>query len=84
MSFADEAIVYFNPEVVKHKKLESISKDLVFNSFGGNVKVMTNKSEVLEFINQSKWNHSVLLMMSSGNFDGLNYDQLALDIVSEL
>ena len=84
MSFADEAIVYFNPEVVKHKKLESISKDLVFNSFGGNVKVMTNKSEVLEFINQSKWNHSVLLMMSSGNFDGLNYEVLGEEIVSRI
>ena len=84
MSFADEAIVYFNPEVVKHKKLESISKDLVFNSFGGNVKVMTNKSEVLEFINQSKWNNSVLLMMSSGNFDGLNYEVLGEEIVSRI
>jgi UDP-N-acetylmuramate: L-alanyl-gamma-D-glutamyl-meso-diaminopimelate ligase len=84
MQFADEAIVYFNPEVVKHKKLESISKDLVFNSFGGNVKVMTNKNEVLDYINQSKWKDSVLLMMSSGNFDGLNYDQLGKQIVSTI
>ena len=81
MSFADEAIVYFNPEVVKHKKLAPISEELVFNSFGGNVKVMTSKEEVLNYISQSKWKDSVLLMMSSGNFDGLNYEDLGEQIV---
>ena len=42
---------------------------------------MTSKEEVLNYISQSKWKDSVLLMMSSGNFDGLNYEDLGEQIV---
>jgi len=76
MNAADEAIVYYSPEVVKHKKLEPISKELVLNGFGGNVKVMNKTEEVLEFIRSQSFEKTVLLMMSSGNFDGIDYDNL--------
>ena len=84
MDQADEAIVYFSHEVVKHKKLEPITADMVKNAFGGNVKVMTETSEVLNYINDQKWNDSVLLMMSSGTFDGINYEGLGEEIISSL
>jgi UDP-N-acetylmuramate: L-alanyl-gamma-D-glutamyl-meso-diaminopimelate ligase len=38
MNQADEAIVYFSPEVVKHKKLEPITKGQVQKAFGGNTR----------------------------------------------
>ena len=82
MSMADEAIVYFSPEVVKHKKLDPISKDLVKNGFGGNVIVLTETSEILDLIRSKNWDNSVLLMMSSGNFDGINYEELADEITA--
>ena len=84
MDQADEAIVYFSHEVVKHKKLEPITADMVKNAFGGNVKVMTETSEVLNYINDQKWNDSVLLMMSSGTFDGIEYEKLGEQIVDSL
>ena len=84
MDQADEAIVYFSHEVVKHKKLEAITAEMVKDAFGGNVKVMTETSEVLKYINDQKWNDSVLLMMSSGTFDGINYEELGEQIVSLL
>ncbi len=80
MKVADIAVVYFSPEVVKHKKLEPISKELVAEGFGGNVIVMNETSEILEFIHSRKWNNSALLMMSSGNFDGIDYDQLGEEL----
>ena len=80
MKVADIALVYFSPEVVKHKKLEPISKELVAKGFGGNVIVMNETSEILEFIHSRKWNNSALLMMSSGNFDGIDYDQLGEEL----
>jgi UDP-N-acetylmuramate: L-alanyl-gamma-D-glutamyl-meso-diaminopimelate ligase len=84
MEMADEALVYFSPEVVAHKKLEPISKELVLNGFGGNVTVMNSTKEVLEFIRSKQWNNSVLLMMSSGNFDGIDYDKLGEEISNAL
>ena len=84
MDKADEAVVYFSHEVVKHKKLDPITKEMVSEAFGGNVKVMTETEEVLDYIKAHNWNNSVLLMMSSGNFDGINYEKLGEEISSEL
>ncbi|MDX2362674.1 MAG: Mur ligase family protein [Crocinitomicaceae bacterium] len=76
MDAADVALVYFSPEVVQHKKLKPITKEQVSAGFGGNVMVMTETEEVLSFINDQDWHDSVLLMMSSGNFDGIDYEEL--------
>lgn len=84
MEAADEALVYFSPEVVAHKKLEPLAKADVENGFGGNVKVVNNTSEVLEFVNGMNLSNSVLLMMSSGNFDGIDYDRLGAEIIERL
>lgn len=84
MEAADEALVYFNPEVVKHKKLEPINEQMVLDAFGGKVKVMTKTNDVLNFINSKNMKDSVLLMMSSGTFDGIDYDKLGLEIASKV
>lgn len=84
MRKADEAIVYFSPEVVKHKNLEPISKELVEAGFGGHVKVMNSTNEILNYIRAKEWANSVLLMMSSGNFDGINYEELGEELASEV
>jgi UDP-N-acetylmuramate: L-alanyl-gamma-D-glutamyl-meso-diaminopimelate ligase len=84
MKAADEAVVYFSPEVVAHKKLESISRELVSEGFGGGVQVMNETKEVLDFIRSQNWSNAVLLIMSSGNFDGIDYDQLGEELTSRL
>jgi UDP-N-acetylmuramate: L-alanyl-gamma-D-glutamyl-meso-diaminopimelate ligase len=84
MEKADVAIVYYSPEVVKHKKLEPISMEQVLDGFGGNVLVMIDTAEVLAFINAQNWQNSVLLMMSSGNFDGIDYDVLGEELSKKL
>jgi UDP-N-acetylmuramate: L-alanyl-gamma-D-glutamyl-meso-diaminopimelate ligase len=84
MRQADVAVVYYSPEVVKHKKLEPITPQLVADGFGGGVVVMNETQEVMDFIRARKWNNSVLLMMSSGNFDGINYDSLAEELCATL
>lgn len=84
MQAADEAVVYFSPEVVAHKKLAPISKELVSDGFGGSVIVLNETKEVLDLIHGHDWNNAVLLMMSSGNFDGIDYDGLGAELVSTL
>jgi UDP-N-acetylmuramate: L-alanyl-gamma-D-glutamyl-meso-diaminopimelate ligase len=80
MQAADEALVYFSPEVVAHKRLEPITSMEVSEGFGG-VKVVTRTAEVLAFIRAFDWENKVLLMMSSGNFDGINYKILGEELV---
>ncbi len=84
MAMADCALVYFSPSVVAHKKLEPISINQVFEGFGGGITVATNTNEVVEFINQYVESNSALLMMSSGNFDGIDYDQLGKLLIEKL
>ena len=84
MIAADEALVYFNPEVVHHKKLEAISIQQVSDGFGGGVEVKNETVDVLSFIRSHSWNNAVLLMMSSGNFDGIDYDQLGEELCATL
>lgn len=81
MDQADLALVYFNPEVVEHKKLEPLSSDFVSACFGPKVLVSQKTEEVLEYIDNHLTTNCVLLMMSSGNFDGINYENLGDDLV---
>ena len=80
MDAADIAMVYFSPEVVKHKKLEAITIEQVKEGFGGDVLVLNDTLEVRKFIDQQECKNAVLLMMSSGNFDGINYEKMALEL----
>ena len=84
MRAADFPLVYFNPQVVAHKKLELISKEDVSQGFGGNVFVANETQEVLDFIHRNRQEGCVLLMMSSGNFDGINFEALGNQILESL
>jgi len=84
MKMADMALVYFSPAVVAHKKLDPISKDIVSAGFGGDIQVANETDEVIDFIHNNVTKDSVLLMMSSGNFDGIDYDQLGNEIIEKL
>ena len=84
MRAADFPLVYFNPQVVAHKKLELITKEDVSQGFGGGVFVANQTQEVLDFISSKIQAQCVLLMMSSGNFDGVDFDKLAAKLHSQL
>lgn len=83
MDKADAAIVYYSDHVVEHKKLPSLAKEEVENNFGGKVQVLKKTEEVLSYIRAENWNNSVLLMMSSGNFDGIDFDKLGEEIINQ-
>jgi UDP-N-acetylmuramate: L-alanyl-gamma-D-glutamyl-meso-diaminopimelate ligase len=84
MKEADLALVYYSPSVVAHKKLEPITKEIVSEGFGGGIEVANETSEVIDFIRKNVSTESVLLMMSSGTFDGIDYDKLGVELISLL
>lgn len=84
MEGADQAFVYFSHEVVHHKKLEPISAELVRESFGSsNVKVFTNSNELTNHLRTMNWSNANLLLMSSGNFDGVDLNGFAKELIEK-
>lgn len=78
MDEADEAIVFFNPEVVKHKRLPEITIEDVKNGFDNKkIKVYTDNRQLLSLLNEEDYRNAVLLIMTSGNFSGINIQELA-------
>ncbi len=82
MALADEAFVYFNPHTIEHKKLKPITETQVKQAFGGdNIKVYTDSKELLNDLLKKDFATKNLLMMSSGNFDGIDFKELGEKIV---
>ena len=78
MNKADISVVYFNPEVIKHKKLKPISIEQVKKSFNNNkLIIFTNQKELVGFIEQTNLSKKNLLLMSSGNFSGIDLKKFA-------
>jgi len=81
MDLADEGIVFFNPHTLAHKKLQDISPLQVKEAFGGkNIAVYTNSGDIQALLKSHDWKGTNLLMMSSGNFDGIDFKVLAGEI----
>lgn len=78
MDCADVPIVYFNPHAVEHKKLPPLSAEQVQRAFANpKVKVYSNSQCLVADLKAMQWEGSNLLLMSSGNFDGVDFAQLA-------
>jgi UDP-N-acetylmuramate: L-alanyl-gamma-D-glutamyl-meso-diaminopimelate ligase len=83
MDEADVRYVYFSQHALQLKKLPSLDPEEVKKAFGGNVEVFTDSKKLVECVitlfrdNENK----NLLMMSSGNFDGIDFAALANEII---
>jgi len=83
MNAADEAIIYFNPKTVEHKKLEALSeKDLKIAFQREDINVFTNSEELRTFLINQNWENKNLLLMSSGNFDNIDLTKLSQAILA--
>ena len=83
MAQADKAFVYFNPKVLEHKKLPPISAEEVVQAFGSaNVEVFTDSQLLQERLREIEYKNTALLMMSSGNFDGMNIPEFAKELIN--
>lgn len=84
LDHADVAVVYFNPHTIEHKKLPPISTDRVREAFGTpGLLVFTDSAQLLNYLLHMDFHHSVVLLMSSGNFDGLVLEDVARQIVEK-
>lgn len=76
-------VVYFNPDKIKAKKLEPLTESDVKSAFASqSVRVFDDAQKLEEFILNQNWKNKNLLMMSSGNFGGIDIGKLSEKIFS--
>lgn len=74
---ADEAVVFYSPDAVKIKQLDEVTEEQIANAFNrSNLKIYNNPVAFKEYLFKSDFNNSVLLLMSSGNYGGLDFNEL--------
>ncbi len=73
MNEADEAVVFYSPHTLELKKLAAIEKTDIQHAFGRtDLEVMNNNPDLEAHIAKKSTDNSVFLMMSSGNWNGVN------------
>ena len=82
MVLFNQFLLFFYLKIDKDKKLEDISVEQVHKAFGRqDLKVFTDSKDLQQFLKSLEWKNRNLLMMSSGNFDGIDFNCLAEDLL---
>ncbi|HEX8016122.1 MAG TPA: cyanophycin synthetase, partial [Flavobacterium sp.] len=77
LEYADIAVVFYSPDAVKIKQLEEVTYEQIANSFNReDLIIYTNPAEFKEYLFNLNLDNSALLLMSSGNYGGLNFDEV--------
>ncbi|RKN79610.1 UDP-N-acetylmuramate--L-alanine ligase [Ulvibacterium marinum] len=72
---ADVAVVFYLPESVKIKRLQEVTPDQVTAAFQrDDLKIFTQASQFHDFVFNQNFENTVLLLMSSGNYGGLDLE----------
>jgi UDP-N-acetylmuramate: L-alanyl-gamma-D-glutamyl-meso-diaminopimelate ligase len=80
---ADVPVVFYSRHALELKKLPPISATDIRNGFRlDNLEIKTNADELKEFLMQQDYSNTNLLLMSSGNFGGMDLRILANRILS--
>ncbi|MBY8962821.1 peptidoglycan synthetase [Flavobacterium sp. D11R37] len=76
---ADVAVVFYSPDAVKIKQLEEVTYEQIAKAFNReDLIIYTNPAEFKDYLFNLKPDSSgmALLLMSSGNYGGLNFDEV--------
>jgi UDP-N-acetylmuramate: L-alanyl-gamma-D-glutamyl-meso-diaminopimelate ligase len=80
---ASSAFIYFNPHAIALKKLPPLTIDMVKEAFGDNrLKVFSNSGDLFSMMKETKSHDAVFLLMSSGDFDGIDFYLLSEELLS--
>ncbi len=83
MDNADIRIVYVDEKTFLHKKMEPLGKEVIEEAFNDPSLLFFNNSVVLEsYLKNLNFEHTNLLLMSSGNFGGMDLVKLAYELIS--
>lgn len=74
---ADVAVVFYSPHAVEIKKLKEVTKDQIAKAFErDDLIIYTNPDDFRYFLFSQNFENKALLLMSSGTYGGLNFDEV--------
>ena len=74
---ADVPVVFYSPDAVKIKQLDEVSYEQIAQSFNRkDLVIYTSPIEFKDFLFAQNFDNSALLLMSSGNYGGLDFDEV--------
>lgn len=74
---ADKAVVFYSPKAVKIKKLDAVSSAQILNAFQReDLLVFTDPTAFQDYLFAQDFNNTSLLLMSSGNYGGLDFEKV--------
>lgn len=77
LDHADVAVVFYSPDAVKIKRLKEVSAQQIGSAFErDDLVIYTNPDDFKKFLFQQELQNKALLLMSSGNYGGLNFNEL--------
>jgi len=78
LKYADKATVFYSPHAVKIKQLDEVTSDQIAEAFEReDLIIYTNPSEFKDFLFSENLENSAVLLMSSGNYGGLDFDEVS-------
>lgn len=78
----DQSVVFYAKHALEIKQMPALPPDKVKKGFGNDALIVLNeKSELLKWLKKINSVHANILFMSSGNYDGLNINSLAEEIL---
>lgn len=77
LNLADEAVIFLSEHARTIKKMDKLEESTVQNYFKHpNLTVLRTKVDLQNFLHTKNWTNTNLLMMSSGTFDGISFQDL--------
>ncbi len=85
LNAADEAVVFYSPKAVALKGLAPIPPELISQEFNyPGLKVFTDPVKLHKYLYDLDLKNTALLLMSSGNYGGLDFDKLIKKVEGDM
>ena len=74
---ADKTVVFYSPHAVEIKNLDEVSHQQIVDAFErDDLIIYTNPQDFKDFLFSQNFENRALLLMSSGNYGGLDFDEI--------
>jgi UDP-N-acetylmuramate: L-alanyl-gamma-D-glutamyl-meso-diaminopimelate ligase len=74
---ADKTVVFYSPHAVEIKNLDEVSHQQIADAFErDDLIIYTNPQDFKDFLFSQNFENRALLLMSSGNYGGLDFDEI--------
>ena len=85
LNAADEAVVFYSPKAVALKGLDPIPPELIVKEFNyPGLKVFTDPVKLHRYLYDLDLHNTALLLMSSGNYGGLDFEKMIKKVEDEM